>query len=328
MGRKLLIASIVLALLITAAIWQRHRILIPLVTTGAPVPQVPDAQPTPGGVPMGEAKHFSVVQLDEATYAIAEPYSWARNVNYLIVGEQKALLFDAGVGHYDIRPIVEALTNLPVTFMPSHFHYDHTGQGEWPRIAIVDLPHLRQRADGNLLQPTWGEHLGSGEAIELPVWDVSQWVKPNSAIELGNRNLVLLYTPGHTDNSVSLLDVERELMFTGDFLSDGGGLSSMLPGANLGDFLQSADKVLRRTIDMQEMVFRGAHASPANTIPENSRSDLQTLHDQLIEIRVGRLEGQGSYPVVYTIAEGMVLSTEPVVLHDWEPTYPDGHAVH
>ncbi len=328
MGRKLVTVGVVLAILAAVAIWQRHRILIPLVTTGAPVPQLLDATPTPGGQPVGVEKHFFVVQLDESTYAIAEPFSWARNVNYLVIGDQRALLFDAGVGHYDIRPVVESLTKLPVIFMPSHFHFDHTGQGEWANIAIVDLPHLRERADGNRLQPTWGEHLGTGEAIELPVWEVSEWVKPNSVIELGNRSLVLIYTPGHTDNSVSLLDPERELMFTGDFLSDGGALGSLLPGANLGDFLQSANKVLRRTADMQEIVYRGAHASPTNTIPENSRADLQTLHDQLIAIREGRLEGQGTYPVVYTIAEDMQLSTESVFLHDWEPTYPDGHAVH
>lgn len=160
------------------------------------------------------------------------------------------------------------------------------------------------------------------------MWDVSEWVKPNSAIQLGNRNLVLIYTPGHTDNSVSLLDAERELMFTGDFISDGGMLNSMFPGASLGDFLQSSDKVLRRTTDMQKIVFRGAHASPANTIPSSSRGDLQVLHDQLIEIREGRLAGEGSYPVIYTIADGMLLSTEAVFLHNWDPTYPDGHPVH
>ncbi len=68
---------------------------------------------------------------------------------------------------------------------------------------------------------------------ELPVWEVSEWVAPNSTIDLGNRRLILIYTPGHTDNSVSLLEVERELMFTGDFLSDGGSLSSLLPTARL-----------------------------------------------------------------------------------------------
>lgn len=328
MARKLLIVLVVLAILAATTIWQRHRILIPAVTSGAQIPQLLNAKPTPGGQPMGEPKHFSVVQLDAQTFAIAEPYSWARNVNYLVIGEERALLFDAGVGHYDIRPVVASLTDLPVTFMPSHFHYDHTGQGDWAKIAVVDLPHLRDRAQGNQLQPTWGEHLGDGEAIDAPVWEVSEWVTPNTSIDLGNRSLILLYTPGHTDNSVSLLDVERELMFTGDFLSDGGMLNSMFPGARLGDFLQSSEKVLGRTKDMQAMIFRGAHASEANTIPDSSRSDLQTLRDQLVEIREGRLQGQGPYPMVYKIADGMLLSAEPGFLQNWEPTYPDGHAVH
>ena len=328
MGRKWVIALVVLVVLAALAVSYRHRIVIPLATSGAPIPQIPDANPTPGGQHMGAEKHFSVVRLDEATYAIAEPYSWARNVNYLILGDQRALLFDAGVGHYDIRPIVASLTDLPITFMPSHFHYDHTGQGDWANLAIVDLPHVRKRADGNRLRPTWGEHLGSAEAIELPNWNVSEWIKPNSPIELGNRSLVLLYTPGHTDNSVSLLDAERDLMFTGDFISDGGALSAIYPGSNLGDFLQSSEKVLRRTQTMQQIVLRGAHASPANRIPNSTRGDLETLRDQLIEIREGRLEGEGSYPVVYQIAEDMTLSTEAVFLHNWTPTYPDGHAVH
>ena len=327
MRGKALVGFMLMVALGTVAISHRHKILLPLITTGAQIPQLVDANPVPGGRPFGDENHFSIVQLDAKTYAIAEPYSWARNVNYLVLGDRRALLFDAGVGHYDIRLVVESLTDLPVTFMPSHFHYDHTGQGNWAKIAIVDLPHLRERAEGNFLQPTWGEHLGDGEGIDLPTWNVTEWVKPNSRIDLGNRELLLVYTPGHTNNSVSLLDVQRQVMFSGDFISDGGLLNSMFPTARLGDYLQSADKVLDRTNAMQEIIFRGAHASPANTIPNSSRDDLQTLRDQLVEIRAGRLKGQGTYPVVYKIAEGMLLNTEPPFLQNWDPTYSYDHEV-
>ena len=110
-----------IVLLCAIAVWQRFRILLPLSTTGAELPQVTNAVPTPGGKPFAPDNHFFVVQLDEETFAIAEPYSWARNVNYLILGSRRALLFDAGVGHYDIRGVVSALTYLPFTFLPSHF---------------------------------------------------------------------------------------------------------------------------------------------------------------------------------------------------------------
>ncbi len=326
--RKLITFFIILALLAALTISVRYRIIIPLGTTGAPLPAVTDAAPTPGGEPYGSERHFWVVALDTQTYAIAEPFSWARNVNYLILGEQRALLFDAGVGHHDIRPVVDSLTDLPLTFMPSHFHYDHTGQGEWGHIALVDVPHVRERAEGNRFTPSWGEHLGDGEAITLPTWEVGEWVQPNTAIDLGGRELVLIYTPGHTGNSVSLLDESRQLLFTGDFLTSSGSMSSFLPTANLGDYLQSANKVLARTEDMPEALFRGAHAPETNTIPSNNRADLSLFRDQLLAIRDGTLPGSGAYPVVYTLAEGWVLNTEPRFLHDWTPTYPDDHEVH
>ena len=313
-----------IVLLCAIAVWQRFRILLPLSTTGAELPQVTNAVPTPGGKPFAPDNHFFVVQLDEETFAIAEPYSWARNVNYLILGSRRALLFDAGVGHYDIRGVVSALTDLPITFMPSHFHYDHTGQGEWARVALVDLPHIRARAKGNRLTLTWEEHLGSGEGIELPTFEVSEWISRNSTIDLGNRSLQLLYTPGHTDNSVSLLDIHREIMFTGDFLTNSGGMSAFLPTARLGDFLQSTERVMRKTKDMQNIVFRGAHAPETNTIPAYHAGDLENLHDKLLAIRSGELKPTGGYPVVYAIAPDLTLTTEPNLLQNWSPTYPNG----
>lgn len=331
MGRKILRKlAILVAVVLVAIVFiviQRHWLIITLATTGEQVQPLYDAYPVPGGTPFVDDRHFSVVQLDSLTFAIAEPHSWARNVNYLMLGERRALLFDAGVGHYDIRPVVASLTDLPVTFMPSHFHYDHTGQGNWERMALVDLPHVRERANGNTFQPSWQEHLGRSEALAIPVWRVDEWVKPGSSIDLGGRELVLIYTPGHTNNSVSLLDVSRQLMFTGDFYSGSGELSAFLPTANLGDYLQSAEKVLDRTRSLQDAVFRGAHAPPVNTIPKNSRNELVVFRDQLHAMRNGSLQGDGAYPVVYRISPDLTLSTEPDFLQNWQPTYPDDHAV-
>lgn len=328
MKKRVLLGLIVFALVLAAAIWQRHRILVPLATTGEPVPRLLEASPVEGATLFGEEAYFAVVQLDEKTFAIAEPFSSGHNFNYLILGEQRALLFDAGVGHYDIRSVVSALTDLPVTFMPSHFHYDHTGQGAWERVAIVDVPHIRERAKGDELTPSWGQHLGSAEGIPLPTWTVSEWVAPNSSIDLGGRELVLLYTPGHTDNSVSLYDMSREVMFTGDFFTASGRMNAFTPTASLGDILQSANRVLAATQAQPDIDFRGAHANTNNDIPVLGRGDLSTLIEQLKLIKAGKLKGEGVYPVVYMISADMNLLTEPRWLQDWSPTYPDDHPVH
>lgn len=322
MAKKFGIAAVIVIMLLAISVWQRHRILIPLATTGERIMPVKEANLPAGGEPFGEAAYFVIVQLDERTFAIAEPYSWARNVNYLIAGTDRALLLDAGVGFYDIGPVVKQLTELPVTFVPSHLHYDHTGQGSYDRIALVDLPHLRERAHGDEFTPNWGEHLGVAEGIEPAKWKIDEWVSPGSDIELGNRTLTLLYTPGHTDNSISLFDKANNIMFTGDYMS-AGRISAYYPTSGMGDYLQSAHKILKATAGNPEIALRGAHAGESGQLPRKSRADIEILRDQLIRIKNGEMSSTGSYPRLYAIKEDVVMQAEPSWLQVWSPTYPD-----
>lgn len=322
MAKKIGIAGVIVALLLAIGVWQRHRILVPFVTTGEQVLPSEEANLPADGKPFGEDAYFYVVQLDESTFAITEPYSRPRNVNYLIAGTERALLLDAGVGFYDIRPVVEQLTDLPVTFIPSHLHYDHTGQGTYERTALVDLPHLRARAKNDEFKPNWGEHLGVAEGLEPATWKIDEWIKPGSDIDLGKRKLTLIYTPGHTDNSISLFDRAGDMMFTGDFMSH-NNIAAYYPTASMGDYLQSAKKILNATAKSPNIALRGAHAAEDGQLPQKSRGDIQILRDQLIKIRDGELSSTGSYPRIYAIKEDVVMQAEPRWLQNWSTTYPD-----
>lgn len=322
MAKKIGIALVIVILLLVVGIWQRHRILVPLATSGERILPSEEASLPANGKPVGQDAYFYVVQLDERTFAVAEPYSWPKNVNYLIAGTNRALLLDAGVGFYDIRPIVEQLTDLPVTFIPSHLHYDHTGQGSYERIALVDLPHLRERATGDMFKPSWGEHLGVAEGLEPTAWKIDEWVQPGSEIDLGDRKLTLIYTPGHTDNSISLLDNANNMMFTGDFMS-AGNISAYYPGASMGDYLQSARKIIRATADNPDIALRGAHAGDDGQLPVKSRADIEILRDQLVRIKNGELDSTGFYPRIYAIKEDVVMQAEPRWLQNWSTTYPN-----
>lgn len=322
MAKKFGIALVIVVMLLAIGVWQRHRILVPLATTGERIMPSDEASLPADGAPFGQEAYFYIVQLDERTFALAEPYSWAKNVNYLIAGTDRALLLDAGVGFYDIRPVVKQLTDLPITFLPSHLHYDHTGQGSYERIALVDLPHLRDRAEEGMFAPNWGEHLGVAEGLEPATWKIDEWVKPGSDIDLGERKLTLFYTPGHTDNSISLLDRTNDVMFTGDYMS-AGNISAYYPGASMGDYLQSAHKILKATTENPDIALRGAHAGDDGQLPKKARADIETLRDQLVKIKDGTLESTGSYPRIYAIKEDVVMQAEPRWLQDWSPTYPD-----
>ncbi len=320
MWKALLVGISAALLLAYVAVAQRHSILVPLTTPGEEPPLNEDVAMTPGGKQADDG-YYVVVALDAQTFAIAEPRYWARNFNYLILGTERAIMFDAGAGHYDIRPVVDSLTDLPVTFLPSHFHYDHVGQeGAFDHVAVVDLPHIRKQANGSELKLTWEQHLGSAEGLEIPTLMVDEWIAPGETIDLGERTLSLIYTPGHTDNSVSLYDIERKVMFSGDFVT-GNLAGAIAPTAGLGDYLQSAQKVLRSTD--AATIIRGAHGAEGGDVPTNDHSDVQDLRDTLIAIRDGKLEGTGTFPITYVVNDNMILVAEPRWLQDWTPTYPD-----
>jgi glyoxylase-like metal-dependent hydrolase (beta-lactamase superfamily II) len=46
--------------------------------------------------------------------------------SFLIVGKEKALLFDTGYGVADLKEAVEIITRLPLYVVNSHGHVDHS----------------------------------------------------------------------------------------------------------------------------------------------------------------------------------------------------------
>lgn len=88
---------------------------------------------------------FKVSYLGERIYSIEEPKSSQGNVSYLIIGDDRALMFDTGCGenevkgNYKIKYILDKITPLPVTLIQSHFHFDHNQNiHEFERIAFPD----------------------------------------------------------------------------------------------------------------------------------------------------------------------------------------------
>ncbi len=99
---------------------------------------------------------FAIEEIAPGVIAIGEPRFHQINWNYLISGQRRAVLFDTGPGVRDISKAVRALTTLPVTALPSHLHFDHTGGlAAFDNIAMADLPVLRAcERDGVFLQAT------------------------------------------------------------------------------------------------------------------------------------------------------------------------------
>lgn len=315
---KALLFFVVITILLAVVIWQRHQLIAHLYNNENPA--LLAATDEGVGVEWFD-DYFTVEKIGENIYAIGEPRYWQRNYNYLVIGDERALLIDAGPGVRDIRPVVKSLTDLPYTLVTTHFHFDHVASGlTFPRVAMVDLPHLRKRTKGNIIQLTLLEHLGKTEGYPAPAIRVDQWLAPDSKIDLGNRTIDVIYTPGHTVESISFLDREQNILFTGDWFTP--ILGPMFSNSNMGDFLLATENVLC-IADKNTRVF-GAHKYvDGGGAPEQTMQDIENAQNGLRLIRSNKLNSEGFYPAVYQLTPEIELYADITWLQNWTPVYPD-----
>lgn len=170
---------------------------------------------------------FEVYRIRPDVFAIYEPRQLEEVISYLILGGQKALLFDAGMGISNIQAVVAGLTKLPVSVLNSHTHNDHVGDNwRFSDIYGMDTDFTRANARGSkqdaqdeLAPDELCGPLPAGfdaKAYSTKAFHITHWVHDGDTIDLGGRSLRIIGTPGHTPDAIALLDAERGLLFTGD----------------------------------------------------------------------------------------------------------------
>ncbi len=171
---------------------------------------------------------FEVYRVDDAIYAIYEPGQFEEVISFLVIGSERALLFDTGLGIGNIRSVVDELTDLDVVVLNSHTHYDHIGGNHlFDEVLGRDTPFTRSRAAGSgtdavaeFISPGWvWKPLPTGfdpASYRSEAFVIDAIVQEGSEIDLGDRTLEVLVTPGHAPDALCLIDRENRLLFTGD----------------------------------------------------------------------------------------------------------------
>lgn len=211
--------------------------------------------------------NHELVRLDRFTWVIAEIGSAPRNIAHVLVGKERALLLDSGSGRH-ITKIVTAATLAPVTVLPTHLHAVHLGGAKhYENLSLVDLPWLRERATAaengvSYFTPTISQSM----SLWAPTLKVTNWVSPDTSLDLGERSLRVLHTPGHTEESISVYDEDTKTIYTGGLLH-GGDVKLYQPGASVADALASVQK-LRRAFPNAQTIrgSRGMSALPATAL--------------------------------------------------------------
>jgi hydroxyacylglutathione hydrolase len=259
-----------------------------------PLPLISDARVAGQSAGTVVDDYWRVQQIAPDTYAIGEPQNEPDNYEYLLLGKTRALLIDSGATARDIHPVLSTLTQLPVTVIPTHLHYDHTnGLRYFKSIALIDLPETRSRVKEGMLRLGRYQFLDASDPNRAPVFQVTEWVAPDTYIDLGGRRVQVLWTPGHTATSISIYDSPAKLLFTGDLIYT-TTLYAFMPDSSLSTYEATSDLLLARL--PADTVIYGAHCCRNDAPPEApwlGMNDLGDVRRAVQNIRNGQAKGQG-----------------------------------
>jgi glyoxylase-like metal-dependent hydrolase (beta-lactamase superfamily II) len=211
-------------------------------------------------------KWFTTEKIDDDTFVISEYRHWEETHCYLLVGTEKALLIDTGLGICNIYDEVRKLTDKPVTAVATHIHWDHIGghkyfpdfyaheeelnwlSGEFPltmeqiRGMVVDRCDLPEGYDVN--------------SYEFFQGTPTRVLKDNDVIDMGGRTIKVLHTPGHSPGHMCFYEKERGYLFTGDLVYK-DTLFAYYPSTDPGAYLNSLECVAALPV---ERVFPAHHS--------------------------------------------------------------------
>jgi glyoxylase-like metal-dependent hydrolase (beta-lactamase superfamily II) len=228
---------------------------------------------------------FATRQLEPGVHLVSEP---AHVNSFLVEGDAVAALIDTGLGIGNIRAVAEKLASHDVFALNTHYHFDHTGGNHWFASRLIhedgaaaierevdrDLYRRYARFIGELLAavPRFQDlddeffHLLTDEVTPraLPAsFDPEAWsytpttatrtLREGDKVDLGGRDLTVLHTPGHTPDSICLLDERNGVLFGGDTINT-GPIYAQLPDSDVLAFAQSARR-LAELVDSVRVVY-------------------------------------------------------------------------
>ncbi len=202
---------------------------------------------------------YRICAIDERTFALCEPLHPEDPHSYLVLGEERAALIDTGLGVFSMKEEIRKLTELPVTVLTTHAHWDHVGSHrEFEHIAVHPLelglisgenPMTEEQLMARLFEDGWQAPAGfDASCYRFYDGGADMSIEEGGVIDLGGRILKVLHTPGHSPGSCSFYEEERRYLFCGDLLYD-GALYAHLAGSDPLVYRDSMDRIARMDIE-------------------------------------------------------------------------------
>lgn len=251
-------------------------------------------------------KLYPMVQFKKDTWEIDE-FDCASI--FLLIGTERAMLIDTGMGIGDLRGAVEMITDKPLTVVISHGHIDHTANVRqfeeiWinPKDAGAPMPQSleRRRVDTQRIARRQKSCIGAPYTMfNLYPYDIDVDLRDpgpdekmpvihdlcdGQRFDLGGGRIVTAYEcPGHSKGEMIFLDDSTRTLFAGDALNFNLGLGAAS--------VETALRYLKRMRGMAERydgIYNGHHDFRALGMPLDEDC-LPTVIDILEDVLKGHI---------------------------------------
>ena len=246
-------------------------------------------------IPVSE-EWFEVYEITANLFVFCEPRHYENTIINLVIGRDQAALIDTGCGIGNLRKVVEEVTDKPVIVINTHTHSDHIGSNsQFEQVAMFDHPASHRAATmgvshqtlqneilaENLVIKPWPQSFDP-QGFSLPPFRVSRWLSPGDRIDLGDRDLFVIPSPGEAEDHICLLDRVDRILFCGDILLR-GPVWTHLEGGNVDDLLLSYKRLMGSFDDFD-------HLMPGHNEPWLSRELLPASLAGAEQVVSGRAE--------------------------------------
>ena len=165
------------------------------------------------------------------------------NNNYLLIDEdsKEAALIDCSAADFDVKNTLDQYGAKLKYILLTHGHFDHVA-GIRPTDAkiVMHQDDLRILNQTNMYLPAFGI-----PEITIPKIDI--FIKDGDIIKLGNNDIKVIHTPGHTQGGVCYL--VDNMLFSGDTVFRESVGRCDLEG---GDFEQIVESIKTKIFTLPE----------------------------------------------------------------------------
>ncbi len=200
---------------------------------------------------------------------------------FLLVGEEKAMLIDCGVGIGDLPKAVRQITDKPLIVVITHGHGDHIGNAwQFDEIYISEKDGKNLKYPGDDMRKNYPQMMAQrmhgarattyqlhnlyGYDLEKDIMPVDEekvknqkihYIKEGDTFDLGGGRIITAYDcEGHTPGQMMFLDEKTRSLFVGDALNYNLGVWGTPVEVTLKGL-----KTMERLADKYDGIYNGHH---------------------------------------------------------------------